>query len=103
VIACGDVVRAKKPAPDVYLHALAVLGVSADEAVAFEDSAHGLSAAKGAGLRTVVTPTPWTQDQDLRAADLNLPDLTGLTLDALESLLRPAPKSDAVTEVRRTW
>jgi HAD superfamily hydrolase (TIGR01509 family) len=75
VIACGDMVRAKKPAPDVYLLALAQLGVAARDAVAFEDSELGLAAAKSAGLFTVVTPTRWTEEQDLRAADLLVPHL----------------------------
>jgi HAD superfamily hydrolase (TIGR01509 family) len=42
-----------KPAPDVYLHALAALDARADEAVAVEDSTAGVTAARAAGLRTV--------------------------------------------------
>jgi HAD superfamily hydrolase (TIGR01509 family) len=75
VIACGDQVQAKKPAPDIYKLALRHLGVPAERAVAFEDSANGLRAAQAAGLWTVVTPTYWTEDSDLRAADLLLPSL----------------------------
>ncbi len=75
VIACGDRVAAKKPAPDVYRLALSSLGVDAAEAVAFEDSAQGVRAAKTAGLFTVVTPTRWTLGQDLGAADVVLPHL----------------------------
>ncbi len=75
VHACGDVVPSKKPAPDIYRLALASLGLTAAEAVAFEDSANGLAAAKAAGLYTVVTPTRWTRGQDFRAADLMLPHL----------------------------
>jgi len=75
VIACGDVVPAKKPAPDIYRLALSTLGLSAAQAVAFEDSANGLAAAKAAGLFTVVTPTRWTAGQDFGEADLMLPHL----------------------------
>jgi HAD superfamily hydrolase (TIGR01509 family) len=75
VVACGDMVAAKKPAPDIYVLALDRLGMSARSAVAFEDSAHGVAAAKAAGLVTVATPTRWTKEQDLRAADVVLPDL----------------------------
>jgi HAD superfamily hydrolase (TIGR01509 family) len=75
VIACGDVVPAKKPAPDIYRLALSTLGIGADQAVAFEDSANGLAAAKAAGLFTVVTPTRWTANQDFGEADLTLPPL----------------------------
>jgi HAD superfamily hydrolase (TIGR01509 family) len=75
VIACGDVVPAKKPAPDIYHLALSALGLGAAQAVAFEDSANGLAAAKAAGLFTVVTPTRWTASQDFGVADLTLPHL----------------------------
>lgn len=75
VIACGDQVRAKKPAPDIYRLALQHLGLQADQAVAFEDSSNGLRAATGAGLWTVVTPTFWTEDHDFDAAALVLPHL----------------------------
>ena len=50
VIACGDQVPAKKPAPDIYRLALVSLRLAADACVAFEDSLNGLRAAKAAGL-----------------------------------------------------
>jgi HAD superfamily hydrolase (TIGR01509 family) len=75
VVATGDVVARKKPAPDIYLLALGRLGVAPRSAVAFEDSAIGVAAAKAAGLLTVVTPSDWTRDQDFAAADLVLPCL----------------------------
>ena len=107
VIASGDLVAHKKPAPDVFELALRALGLDADEAVAFEDSAPGLRAARAAGLWTVVTPTPWTEDEDLSLAHLllphlgdpdaplpgepgaRLPDAPWLTLTALEQLRHP--------------
>jgi HAD superfamily hydrolase (TIGR01509 family) len=75
VIACGDQVETKKPAPDIYNLALAELGVPAAACVAFEDSGNGVRAAKAAGLFTVVTPTIWTATQDFRGADLVLHSL----------------------------
>lgn len=75
VVACGDQVRAKKPAPDIYRLALSHLGLQPDQAVAFEDSHNGLKAATGAGLWTVVTPTFWTEDHDFDGAALVLPQL----------------------------
>lgn len=70
VIAAGDMVRDKKPAPDVYLLALERLGAVAANCVAIEDSRNGLTAAKAAGLRTAVTPCQWTLHHDFRTADL---------------------------------
>jgi len=75
VIACGDQVRAKKPAPDIYRLVLQTLGVGPERAVPFEDSSNGLRAAVGAGLWTVVTPTFWTEGSDFSAAGLVLPRL----------------------------
>jgi beta-phosphoglucomutase-like phosphatase (HAD superfamily) len=75
VIACGDQVKAKKPAPDIFRLALSSLGVQAENAVAFEDSQNGLHAAIGAGLWTVVTPNYWTEDGDFSGASLLLPHL----------------------------
>ena len=77
VIACGDQVRAKKPAPDIYRLALQTLGLGPERAVAFEDSSNGLRAAVAAGLWTVVTPTFWTEGSDFSAAGLVLPRLGG--------------------------
>ena len=75
VIACGDQVAAKKPAPDIYQLALRHLGVDPEQAVALEDSRNGLLSAVRAGLWTVVTPTYWTEHQDFAEAGLVLPQL----------------------------
>jgi HAD superfamily hydrolase (TIGR01509 family) len=55
VIAAGDSVPAKKPAPDIYLLALEQLGLPAGACVAFEDTENGVASATGAGIPTVVT------------------------------------------------
>ena len=92
-IAAGDVVRRKKPASDIYLHALGGLRVAAAEAVAFEDSELGVRAAKGAGLYTIATPTSWTAAQDLRQSDLVLGSLgdPGAPVPAADQQLLGAP------------
>ena len=74
-IACGDHVAHKKPAPDVYHLALAMLGEQAHHCIAFEDSLNGLRAAKAAGIFTVMTPSEWTAGEDFGDADLLLPHL----------------------------
>ncbi len=55
VIATGDIVPNKKPAPDIYLLALARLGIAAEQCVAFEDSEIGVRAAH---RREVPRPRP---------------------------------------------
>lgn len=72
VIACGDQVPHKKPAPDIYRLALHTLGLTPERAVAFEDSANGLKSAVAAGLWTVITPTFWTEGADFSKAGLVL-------------------------------
>lgn len=68
VIAAGDIVPAKKPAPDIYLYVLEQLQLSPSECLVFEDSAPGLQAAIQAGLTTIVTVNDYTQDQDFTGA-----------------------------------
>lgn len=70
VIASGEEVPRKKPAPDLYRLALRRLGVSAHEAIALEDSEMGLQAAAAAGVPAVVTVNRDTLDQDFAAAAL---------------------------------
>lgn len=81
VVAAGDEVVTKKPAPDVFLLALERLGLPASAAIAFEDSRNGLSAARAAGLRVVVTPSLYTADEDFAGADWLLPDLSTFDLN----------------------
>jgi len=69
VIAAGDEVAAKKPAPDVYLLALERLGLEAGDAIALEDSRNGVLSAKEAGLRVVAAPSIYTASDDLSMAD----------------------------------
>ena len=59
-----------KPAPDAYLAALTALGVVANDALAVEDTAVSLIAAKRAGIVTVATPGDITAGQDFWQADL---------------------------------
>lgn len=70
VIAAGDVVPAKKPAPDIYYYALKAMGLTASDCLVLEDSHHGLQAAVQAGLKTIVTVNGYTQQQDFSGACL---------------------------------
>jgi HAD superfamily hydrolase (TIGR01509 family) len=72
VIGAGDVVPAKKPAPDIYDYVLERMGLAAGECLAFEDSENGLRAARGAGLVTVVTVNDYTRDHDFAGAAIVL-------------------------------
>lgn len=66
IVTPADVERAK-PAPDIYLRACKDLGVDPSEALALEDSASGVTAAKAAGLYTIAVPQ--FAETDVSAAD----------------------------------
>lgn len=75
VIAAGSMVPKKKPAPDIYFHAMEYMGVEPAECLAFEDSENGLIAARAAGLKTLVTVSDYTQGHDFSGAALLLDQL----------------------------
>jgi HAD superfamily hydrolase (TIGR01509 family) len=75
VIAAGDVVPGKKPAPDIYHYALKEMGLSAAQCMAFEDSENGLLSARHAGLKTIVTVNGYTRDDHFDGALIVLDQL----------------------------
>ena len=70
VIAAGDVVAAKKPAPDIYHYTLAAMNLPAASCLAVEDSKNGLRSALAADLKTVVTVSDYTRDECFTGAAL---------------------------------
>jgi HAD superfamily hydrolase (TIGR01509 family) len=76
-----------KPAPDCYLAACDALGVEPRSALAVEDSANGVTAAKGAGLWCVAVPNALTRRNDLSAADMQLTSLADASLgDVIQTI-----------------
>jgi HAD superfamily hydrolase (TIGR01509 family) len=76
-IVTSDDVEHSKPAPDIYLLACSRLGVEPADALALEDSASGVAAAKAAGLTCIAVPQ--FAETDVSAADR--------IVDSLEELL----------------
>ena len=69
VIAAGDIVPAKKPAPDIYTWALREMHLDPAETIAFEDSGNGVLSAADAGIdNIVVTVNDYTRDHDFQRA-----------------------------------
>jgi HAD superfamily hydrolase (TIGR01509 family) len=85
-IKCRDEVPNPKPSPDLYLAVLEALGVSPQQAVAFEDSPVGVAAARAAGVFCVAVPNSVTRGLDFPAADLIIPSLDGICLANLISI-----------------
>ena len=75
VIAAGDIVPAKKPAPDIYFWALDKLKLDAASCLAVEDSENGVKSSVGAGLKTVVTVNDYTLDHPFPGVVAVLSDL----------------------------
>jgi len=71
----GDVVKKKKPDPEIYELAKQSLGLPVHECVVIEDSRNGLLAATGAGLPTLVTTSTYTVDEDFAEAARVVPEL----------------------------
>jgi HAD superfamily hydrolase (TIGR01509 family) len=69
-VLAGDIVKKKKPDPEIYLLALEKSGLKAEECVVIEDSHNGVAAGKAAGLHVVATTNPYTEREDLSQADL---------------------------------
>jgi HAD superfamily hydrolase (TIGR01509 family) len=66
----GDIVKAKKPAPDIYNYAADHLGLAHRDCVVVEDSRNGLQSATAAGMACVITYNPLTQAEDFSEAVL---------------------------------
>lgn len=72
VIGAGDVVPAKKPAPDIYYYVLDRMGLEPSACLAFEDSENGIQATRAAGLKTIITVNDYTRDHDFSGAAIVL-------------------------------
>lgn len=76
-------VRRAKPDPELYLSATACLGVNPAEAIALEDSQHGITAARAAGLYAVAVPHNLTAHLPFTEAHLRLESLADVPLEQL--------------------
>ncbi|MEM8673127.1 MAG: HAD family hydrolase [Cyanobacteria bacterium P01_G01_bin.67] len=75
VIAAGDIVPAKKPAPDIYHYVINRLEVPPENLLVIEDSDNGVESATAAGLTTIVTVNSYTKRQDFSQAALVVEEL----------------------------
>lgn len=87
VVSCAGAGVPGKPDPAVYLAACRSIGVEPAASVAFEDSPHGATAAKRAGLVCVAVPTDVSRTLDFGHADAVIETLGGTGLDGLRDLI----------------
>jgi len=77
-IVAGEDVVDKKPAPDVYLKALDLLGLPACECLAIEDSRNGLISASAAGIPVLITRSAYFRHETFDGAFAVVESLTEL-------------------------
>lgn len=85
VIAAGDIVPAKKPAPDIYTWAMEQMNIAPEACMAFEDSLNGVKSSLAANLKTLITVNGYTREDDFSGAAIVL-DQMGTADDAFEVL-----------------
>ena len=104
-IYAGDMVKKKKPAPDVYLMAVDQMGLDKERCVIIEDSHIGVGAAVAAGISCLVTKSSYTADEDFTGAKMIVEELGDdgddvVTLETLTSLL---DGNDETVAVSKEW
>lgn len=80
-IRCADDVLNTKPSPDLYLAVLGDMGIQPHQAIAFEDSLHGVEAVKRAGIFCVAVPNDVTRHLPMPKADLTVNSLSEMELE----------------------
>jgi HAD superfamily hydrolase (TIGR01509 family) len=75
IVLAGDIVKTKKPDPEIYNLAKQRLGLLGGECVVIEDSRNGLLASLGAGMPTLITTSTYTQGEDFEGAAKVVPEL----------------------------
>lgn len=101
----GDDVSKLKPDPMIYNATAEKLNIDPERCVVIEDSIVGLKAAKGAGMKCIITYTTSTENEDFYSfgCDAKLPDLgsKGVTLDMIfNPLITDGADAEILTDVR---
>lgn len=73
-----------KPDPECFLKGMELLGGTPEETVIFEDSIHGLTAARASGGKVVGLSTTFPAERIAPLSDIVIPDFTGLTIADLK-------------------
>ena len=92
-IRCADDVSRTKPSPDLYLAVLRDMGLRPDQAIAFEDSFHGVEAVKKAGIFCVAVPNYVTRHLPMPEADLTVNSLSEMELEAYIQMAQGEPRN----------
>ena len=101
IVLAGDVVKNKKPDPEIYNLALTKLGLQPEECFVIEDSKNGVKAAKAACMQTIVTTNGYTEKEDVSAADVIVSSLGDPDSEKAELRKGDLPGFDGVVHARQ--
>jgi len=82
-ILTAEDVASVKPAPDLYLSALERLSLAQSEAIVFEDSPNGITAARAGGIFVIAVPNEITKTMNTSHADMSVNSFFDLDIDQL--------------------
>ncbi|QDT63343.1 HAD family hydrolase [Calycomorphotria hydatis] len=85
-VSSNDVARTK-PDPEVYLKVAKTLGVEPKDCVVIEDSIHGVTAAKAAGMKCIRIISSGHSREQQTPADVMVDSLTELSPEFIDNLL----------------
>jgi HAD superfamily hydrolase (TIGR01509 family) len=99
-MAFGNEVEHKKPDPELYLTVLARLEVTAQGAMAIEDSPNGTKAAQRAGIFCVTVPNAITTQLSFEHVDLRLSSLADMPLEELVRKVESMQQGESSAQTR---
>ena len=82
----GDEVNNGKPAPDIFLYAVKIIGAEPEECIVIEDSKNGVEAAKSAGIKCIGFENPNSGKQDLSSADMVINSFSEINYQKLRQI-----------------
>ena len=85
-IISGYEVKASKPAPDIFIKATEIAGVTPDKCIVIEDSKNGVKAAKHAGMKVIGFLNGFNSKESLFYADKIVNDFSEISIDTFLSL-----------------
>lgn len=86
VVVSREDYKHSKPHPESYLVTAQKLWLQPHECVAIEDSDRWMVAAKAAGMKCIIIPNTYTQDQDFSIADIVVVSAKEITIEMIKSL-----------------
>lgn len=85
VIVCGDEVKRRKPDPEIYITVLEKMHCAAEDAIVFEDTGYGITAAYNAKIRPVMVPSVRQPNEAERAMCFDIIDNLAKGIEIIEN------------------